>query len=166
MKLSEISWPIYKIRQYTALNTERGITYIETYHNSWLIDNKNLKGDTLGERRLRMDKEDLYPLSGVIFNISQLVHDKSQTRKYIDSSGELFTYKKERFYKVTCHKVLKIKPIEGQGYAIWAKGLHAPMQVRDMPLEKIQYVTVVNIKKGYFLYDIRTEACKDTRRKL
>lgn len=166
MNLRDIVWPIYKIREYNVLNTERGISYIETYTGSYIIDNKNLKGNSLAERRLRIDKDERYPLSEIIFNMSELAHDKSTTRKYIDSSGEIFSYKKEHFYKVTCHKVIKIKSVEGLGIVVWGKNLKAPVTVNNIPIEKIRYITVVNISGGYFLYDVRTQKCKDTKRKL
>ena len=56
MKLSEITFPIYRIRANLGIREESKITYITNMSNEeQIVDNKNLLGNTLGQRRLRIN---------------------------------------------------------------------------------------------------------------
>ena len=73
-----INFPIYPLRAYNNLAKIDGITYIDTYYSSYVLDNKNLEGATLAERRAR-SKEKLYPLNEKITDFKGLILSKYKT---------------------------------------------------------------------------------------
>ena len=67
-----------------------GILWIENQ----VLDDKNMKGDTLGVRRLQSPMKSIYPLKSMIKDIASLL--RHQGRYYIDTSGYFFTKEKTK----------------------------------------------------------------------
>ena len=62
LNLFDIQFPIYSItRTYKRIWVEMNVTYIETESGIYVLDNKNVEGDSLGKRRLRITN-DIYKL--------------------------------------------------------------------------------------------------------
>ena len=61
-----------------------------------VLDDRNMKGDTIGIRRLRSPMKSMYPLKYMVDDIPSLLNH--QGKHYIDNSGFFFT--KEKKHKV------------------------------------------------------------------
>ena len=70
-----------------------------------VLDDKNMKGDTLGKRRLASPMKSLYPLKSMLPDIASYL--KHQGQFYIDNNGYFFTKEKIHSVKLKYHKILK-----------------------------------------------------------
>lgn len=94
--LAEISFPVYKFRKYNSVKNDDGIVYVDTFYKTYIVDNTNLKGETLGERRLRVKTKEfpLYPFKVFYSSARELVLNSKTSDTYIDTKGRIFKYKK------------------------------------------------------------------------
>jgi hypothetical protein len=65
-----INWPLYEIRKYKNLWEDNNVLYITTDSNlEYIIDNKNIVGNTLGKRRLGLPSKGLYKLKKICYTL-------------------------------------------------------------------------------------------------
>lgn len=169
MLLTEIVYPIFPIRS-GKLYIENGIDYINTGIKVWTVDNKNLSGNTLAERRLRIEKEDRYYLTVSIFNLSQLLNYKKGIL-FIDSNGEIFKYKKTRYEKLAYYKVIGKTDIGGGTFALYTEEYTNPFYVSYNLFNKVYdyeeiYIGLLGYHGGQIVYELTTEKKKNARRKV
>ena len=138
LNLFDIHFPIYSItKTYRRIWSEMNVLYIETEYGIYVLDNKNIQGDTVGKRRLRI-KNDIYALykpRKVLYDITHLI--KSKDYIFMDTNGLVFKYKtKINFsYKTNCRNA----------YAI-------------------HYIGLLNSKYGYIPYELSEFYKEPTRR--
>lgn len=169
MKLADIKYPIFPIRSHDKLYKKDGIIYVDTHKNTWIVDNTNLKGNSLAMRRFRITK-DLYPLKPAIFTLAQLLRYKSTTHIFIDKFGKLFRYTKTKRCKLEYKKVLSYKYdentvafiVEDVNHPIYAdfKTLNLYKDMENLFLGLIWY------NNSWIFYDISTEKKKKTWKKI
>lgn len=167
--LKEIKFPVYRIRENLGIREESKITFVTNCSNEEkIIDNKNLVGDTLGLRRLRISKEYIYPLDKAIPNLQILLKYANHT--FIDTYGKVFTYKKgSKFYKLTYEKIIRVVEYhDGEGSAlVYAQGINYPFTVSYYPFVLYDaYIGLIHYKGGYIYYEVSKEKKKDTRIKI
>ena len=134
--------------------------------NVWqILDNKNLTGDTLAARRLRI-KEDKYNLSDAIFTFSQLLKYYKPGAKYIDHLGYIFTYRKTKKANLIYREILHVDYIIGRGLLLTVEGVSMPIAIpASSNIEG--YVGLLEYNGGYLLYDMPSKVKKkDTWRKI
>ena len=89
MIYDRLKFPIYPIHTDEILSVD-GLLWIEDQ----VLDDRNMKGDTLGLRRLQSPMKSMYPIKYMIQDIpSYLAH---QGKFYIDNSGYFFVKEKKR----------------------------------------------------------------------
>lgn len=168
MNLIDINFPIFPIRSYYKMYNEEGIIYVETYIKTWILDNTNLPYNSLAKRRLRINKP--YPLTGVIFNITQLI--KCKYKVFIDNKGKIFNYKKTKRitlkYKILSNYKINYKTNE---VACFTKDLPYPFYVSSTYFNKFKqfdnlYLGVLAYLGGHILYEITNEKKRDTWKKI
>ncbi len=168
MKLQDINFPIFPLRAYNKLYYEDNILYIETYYNNYIIDNKNLTGDTLAKRRLRLPAKNRYPLNLALFTIAQLV--KSKTKVFLDNYGNLIEYKRTKMVKICYKKIIRYKESDKGEVAIWMSNIPYPIYVSKYYMEQFRYkdlyAGILNYGGGYILFELSQEKKKDIRRKI
>lgn len=170
MLLTDINYPIFPIRGNRRVYIENGIDMVDTVVKTWQIDNKNLVGNTLAERRFGIEREDRYPLTVTIFNISQLLNYK-KSNKFIDSLGHIFKYKKTRYEKLTYHKVIGKTDIGEGVYAVYVEEYASPFYVSYALFNKVfdydtVYIGLLGYHGGQIVYELTTEKKENTRRKV
>jgi hypothetical protein len=167
MKLHEISWPIYHIGQHDKVYSEFNVDYVENRGKSFILDNKNLKGDTLGIRRLKI-KDDKYNFRATLFMISELiefVRNKTlHNRKFIDSRGCIFTYRKTKLYRLTCHKIKNVQKLKFYVYIKPYNSFASYKVPKSYWRDTYEYIYL--IKDINLLYDLSNNPIKDTWRKV
>tara|TARA_R100000656_G_scaffold96832_1_gene70301 strand:- start:1086 stop:1565 length:480 start_codon:yes stop_codon:yes gene_type:complete len=159
MTLDGIKFPVYVI----------GTEDIETVDNiifadGKVVDDKNMWGRTLGKRRLETDLPNLYSLRYMIKSKVGLI--KHRGYMYIDSEGNLFSYKKENFFPLKYHKIRKVD-MKDVVSLLWLNDINFPIEIERPPAEEYTWAGV--IYKGtvpWFFWEYSTEWKKDTRRKI
>tara|TARA_R110000772_G_scaffold66361_1_gene147873 strand:- start:68653 stop:69060 length:408 start_codon:yes stop_codon:yes gene_type:complete len=80
--------------------------------NGRLVDDRTVKGDTLGERRLRTPLKKKR-ISTYTADIISLIKGTQATETwYIDYYGDIFCYRKTRTERVICHRISKVTPMD------------------------------------------------------
>lgn len=170
MLLTEINYPIFPIRS-GKLYVKDGIDYINTGRNVWIIDNKNLQGKTLADRRFNIQIKERYPLTFTIFNISQLLN-YTKGNIFIDNLGNIFKYKKSRYEKLEYHKVIGKKGIGETTQALHIEAYPMPFYVNNALFNRVYeykedlYLGLLGYHGGHLIYDLSTEKKDTTRRKV
>jgi len=161
---SDIEFPIFTITStYKRIWDEFNIKYIETQNGIYILDNKNLKGDTLGERRLKITTGSRYIPRKAYYNITQLI--KSKTKTYIDNTGCVFTYRKTRTVPLKYYKVTDVVSTE-EGCILSFKGINFKLKTNCREAYEINYIGLLITNMGYILYDTSEEKKRDTIRKI
>jgi hypothetical protein len=151
MKLTDITFPVYCIKNYDTIITDEKIIYVEEDEYRKILDNKYLEGDTLGKRRLRIPKESRYNLKFCYIDFHQLL--KSKCKLFIDNNGILINYKKHYRAKLTYHRIEKSKQVENVGHIIFLEDLNIPLEVSSLVYNYQNYVGLLHYGNGYVVYE-------------
>ncbi|MCP3899132.1 MAG: hypothetical protein GY707_05295 [Desulfobacteraceae bacterium] len=170
MKITDIVWPIYYIGQHDEIYTEYNVTYLSNKERVFIIDNKNLSGDTIGKRRLKLRGEVLYKFKKTLFMFSELVDftrpKKVANRKFCDSRGNIFIYKKSKYVSLKCFPIHYVENFDTYKL-IRVKGTLQSFKVPNNYYNPAyQYLSALYFGKYYALYDLSIEAMKNTWRKV
>ena len=175
MNLTEIQWPVFRLGEHKPTEHEGVVFYSKEYAfidsdeskiGFRIVDDKNLEGDTLGSRRLklRIAEENIFPIRAAIYFLADLIKLAKQTTWFIDNAGKVFQYKKSTRAKLTAHKITKIFPGEGMGSIIEVQGI--PQRFKSMyhPKSEQAYAGILRWGLGYMLYGFYTEPFKPSYR--
>ena len=161
---SDINFPIFAITpSYKRIWDDLNVTYIELDTGVYILDNKNLSGNTLGERRLKIQTGLRYVPRKAYYNITQLIKSKNKT--YIDNTGCVFTYKKTRMVSLKYYKVMDVVSTE-EGCTLLIKGINFKIRTNCRDAYSIKFVGLLETEMGYILYDTSDVKEKDTYRKI
>jgi len=174
VNIRDIRWPIYAIGSDHIVSEDMNVIYVE--HNGALsiLDNKNLSGDSIGKRRLRIAKEELYHLKRTLFMFSELVeYTRTKTienRKFVDSSGIVFNYSKKERKKLIWRKVRSIENYNNY-VVLKVAGLLDTFELptnywKQFKDESEVYLGLIDFGRYYSIYDIDIVNRKDTWRKI
>ena len=161
--LSQIEYPVFRLK--SDIVTEDGITYATS--TGKILDNKNLAGITLCERRLKYGSEELAHTGQMLFNIGSLMQFKKGER-FIDSYGVIFKLAKYNVYPLTCHRIRSIENT-GDMYTSYLRleGTRIPVKYKGIFTPKVgNYARVIKYSGGYMFYDEVFEQMKKTTRKI
>lgn len=163
LSLFEVEFPIYSITSsYKKIWEDTNVLYIETPYNTYVLDNKNLPGDTVGKRRLQIHNSIVYQPRRVYYNIEQLLHSKDKI--YLDSLGRCFKYKKTEVVPLKYHKIKSVTRTDDG--CILELDILFPQKVNCRLAYGIKYVGILHTRYGYILYSFEEELQKDSRRKI
>ena len=164
MHLSDLQFPIYAIaKNYKRIWEDLNVLYIETDSGTYVLDNRNMEGDSLGARRLRLKGSDMFIPRKVYYNVSQLVH--SSYKDFIDNSGKVFKWKMSTNVPLKYHKVRKLVETDN-GCIIHLKDIEFPQLVNCRIAHVVKYVGVLHTNDGYIVYEYCEAQKKDTYRKI
>lgn len=155
---------MFKLRQYKKIENVDGIVYIHTYWNSYILDNTNLLGETLGVRRKSITSDNVYPFKSAIKTPRQLVLNAKTSDTYCDNTGRIFKYKKSKNCVVKCFKVANITQTGGK---LIISLVNFPVCfVVPLLVKNPKYVTVVHFGQYYILYSIENTFIKQFKVRL
>lgn len=174
MNISKIRWPIFAIGTDHDTFEEMNVTYVNHSGMVSILDNKNLSGDTLGKRRLRVSSDRLYKLKRTLFMFSELI-EYTRTklisdRKFVDSNGIVFNYLKKYNKKLIWREIRSVETFDS--YVILkVNGLTESFELPNNYWNKFKneekvYLGLLYLGKYYSIYDIDIVLRKDTWRKL
>ena len=137
-----------------------GILWVE----GQVLDDTNMKGNTIGIRRLKSPMNGMYPLKYMVDDIPSLL--KHQGKHYIDNSGFFFTKEKKHKVGLKYHKILRVEK-KTIASVLWIKDCPFPFTLKRPLPENASWAGVL-YKEGipWILYDISEEKKKDTWRKV
>jgi len=167
--LHNIEFPIYNITEnYIKIWEELNVVYILTNSGTYILDNKNLGGETLGERRLHINN-DLYIPRKTYYSVTQLI--RSNKTLFLDNKGNIFRYKKEKFVDLKYYKIKKIKEIINKDKlisecVITLQGIEYPIKINCNEAFEAKYVGLLHTDFGIVLYEYSAEKKTNTRRKI
>jgi hypothetical protein len=170
IKIQDIRFPCYALKCTDTPYVKNKVTYcIYLFNNKeYIIDNKNIAGNTLGSRRQKLDKEVLLPITISALNIVGFLklYRKTRLNYHIDTNGTIFKYKPSVTAKLESKEVVSAKySIDGINTMIYIKGRSAPFilpytsNILDYP-----YIYTVDIPGvGLLLWELLLEF-KETKR--
>jgi hypothetical protein len=167
LNLFELSFPLYSItRSYKRIWREMNVLYIETDSGIYILDNKNLAGDTVGKRRLQIktDYYKVYVPRKVVYNVMQLLHSKEKV--FMDTDGIIFKYKKTEYFSLRYHKVDSVIESKDGNCILEIPKIDFSYKTSCRNAYGILYVGILHTKYGHIPYDFSEVKKKDTRRKI
>ena len=171
MKFEEICWPVYSLGSINP-QEENGVLFIRYIEEDKLvtkiIDDKSIEGGSLAKRRLILSFNPsihLFKIKYSLFFLGDLIKMSKTSRWFIDSSGELFKYKKSRMAPLICKKITRVMKGLGNSFIeVEGRVQRFPILFHPKPEEK--YAGLLKINNGYQLYGIYKEPFDNTVRKI
>ena len=177
IQLQTINWPVFRLGERQPLQHDGVAYYSSEYiedtdselvvsHTLRVVDDCNLTGATLGKRRLelKLSGTDVFPLRTAVYFLADLVKLAKSTTWWIDSSGQIFQYKKSTRAKLTTHKITQVLPAGGLGCVIEVEGLVTRFKSISRPQPQQQYAAVLSFNKVVLLYGFIDAPIKETWR--
>lgn len=175
MKLEEIIWPVFQLKSEQPLSSQGVSGYLkhmldteelDIYSNILVIDDKNITGDTLGVRRLKLMLEgvSLYPLTKAIYMLGDLIRlTKGRKSWSIDNSGKVFNYIKTFRAPLSCHKILQVLRVSSGGYILELEGIGERFKILN-EVKDCKYAGIITINRRKILYGLYIDKFKKTYR--
>lgn len=177
MKLETINWPVYLLKYgKPPITFDKVSAYIsnsvsvdseELNYDILIIDDKNIVGNTLGERRLRLRAKgdvNLYPLRRAIYMVGDLIRLTTGRKSWaIDSNGIVFNYVKTIRAPLTCHKILKVLRVSTGGYSLEVEGIQERFKILN-EVKDCKYAGIISYNRKKILYGLYEEKFKKTNR--
>ena len=159
MIYDKITFPIFVVHSDEIIFVD-GILWI----GNEVLDDTNMKGKTLGLRRLQSPMNSIYPLKSMIKNIRALLDH--QGKYYIDSTGRFFRQIKTTKVVLKYHKILRIEK-KDIASVMWVKDCPYPFTL-DRPLTEGESWAGLLYRKGlpWLLYDTSNKKKKNSWRKI
>jgi len=129
-----------------------------------VVDDKNMEGRTMGQRRMQSAHKDLLVMRKMITGYNGLL--KQGTKYFIDNVGKPFIYDKTKFAQL---KYLKIKKVEQREVVsvITVEGHNAPFTVPRPPTPEMEWAGVLHLYGlPWVLYEYSETKLKDTKKKV
>ncbi len=159
MEADRIQFPVFVIHTDNVEEID-GITWIDDQ----VLDDKNMSGETLGQRRIQTPMKSIYPLKYMIEDIVGVL--KHRGKNFIDSSGYVFTYEKTDTLKIKYHKILR-KVKKGVCAVIWLKDCPFAFTEKSSPPAEMTWAGVLYRNDiPWKIYEYSNKKEKDTWRKV
>lgn len=177
MNLQEIDWPVFRLSDRPPI-VEGDVIYFRSEYADRddaslssrvrLVDNKSIQKSTLGRRRLELQAHGvpLYHIGRAVYFLSDLLKIAKATTWFIDSSGNLFQFKKTKRVLLTCKKITQVLPGQVTGSVIEVEGLAQRFKSMYAPKPEQTYAGFLKLGVGYIFYGFYSEPFKDSWRKV
>lgn len=153
--ITNIKFPIYALPNDNWQCVD-GLLFLDNQ----ILDDTNVKGESLGLRRLKTPFKSLFPLKKGSMELQFLLKHKH----FIDSHGTVFTYEKTRFHELNYYKIKSVE-LKETGSLVWFYGVSFPFELPRPPPDKAAYARILHLNKiPWLIYDFAFEKGKDTRR--
>ena len=125
MIYDKIKFPLFVVHTDNIIKSD-GLLWVDDK----ILDDTNMKGKTLGLRRLQSPMKSIYPLKYMIKDIPAYL--KHQGKHYIDSVGYFFTKEKGYSAELKYHKIIRVDK-KAVASVLWIKDCPFPFTL-DRPL--------------------------------
>lgn len=157
----DIHWPVWTIRQHEIISgglitDARGTRRLDLEDKSIPFTKRRLIAKEMRDYKL-------YPLRRPFWDFKSLL--ASGFTKFIDYKGNIFNYKKEKYYPLIYRKIIWRKYTE-DSTIFGLKDINTPFEIKGKLNLEAFYAGVLKVGRGYLLYEMTNEKLKNTRRKL
>lgn len=129
-----------------------------------VVDDRNMKGDTLGVRRLQTSYPAMFPLKRQIDSFNGLLKQNQKT--FIDSKGRPFIYEKSTWCTLQYSRIKK-KELRDEYCLLWLENTSTPFSVPRPPEASMAFAGVLYLSGlPWILYEYSDSRKKKTRRKV
>lgn len=157
MKLWQIKFPVYVLHS-DEIEERDGLLFCDTQ----IVDDKNMSGSTLGQRRLQTPHKNLYNLKYMIEDFSDLI--KHRGKFFIDTKGKFFRYTKSKKADIKYKKIIRVEK-KDIITLIWVESIPFPFEEKRPQIAS--YVGIAYIDgTPSFIYEYTNAKKKDTWRKI
>jgi len=137
-----------------------GILFLE----SFIIDDTNMPGNSLGLRRLQTPHENLLPIKRSVNDLPALLKQKSKF--FIDSSGAVFSYEKTIYCSLKYYRIKEIVKQETSSL-LKIQGINSPFIIIRPPEPDRYWVGILHLGTlPWMIYEYSRHKKPDTRRKV
>tara|TARA_R110001592_G_scaffold301737_1_gene573155 strand:+ start:298 stop:777 length:480 start_codon:yes stop_codon:yes gene_type:complete len=159
MIYDNITFPVFPVHTDEIILLD-GLLWIENQ----VLDDTNMKGKTLGIRRLQSPMKSIYPIKYMLKDIPTYLNH--QGKFYIDNVGRFFTKNKRHNLPLKYHKILRVEK-KIIATVLWIKDCPFPFTL-ERPLSASHTWAGVLYREGipWILYDVSQNKLKDTWRKV
>ena len=159
MNYDNIEFPVFVLHT-DNIELIDGILWIDNQ----LLDDLNMKGDTLGKRRLQSPMKSIYPLKYMLNDVREyLIH---QGKYYIDTKGFFWTKEKTKTVPLIYHKIMRVeqKDIVSK---LWLSNCPSPFTLaRPLP-KSVSWAGVLYLDEHpWVIYEFSERRKKTTWRKI
>lgn len=159
--IRNVKFPLYSVPS-NNFDVIDGVCFVDGF----AIDDLNMKGESIGVRRLQSRRSDLYKLKSPINTLGELIRTKKN--HFISSDGKMFTYEKTGFQQLKYH-VIKKFDLRDTFTFLHVQGISVPFELSRPPANR-QLISWVRILyyKGYpwMVYDYSHKSGKNSRIKV
>lgn len=154
-----LNFPLFSIRNITNIREDGPLTIIDTYRDSYILDDSSLDSDCFLTRRvLMLDKQyahGIYRLGGAFTNLIQVnrYYRAKRLNKFVDANGKILTYLPKANTKVTWKKAKCIPSADGSHYIAICKGEPYHFIVKDI----YKYLALITFQGARHIYDVSME---------
>ena len=159
MIYDRIEFPVFTIHSDDVVLSD-GLLWIENK----VLDDTNMRGESLGVRRLQSPMKSIYPLKYMVKNTADLL--RHQGKHYIDNTGFVFTKEKNTVSKLKYHKIIRIDK-KNVVSLLWIKDCPFPFELERPLVEGETWAGMLyrnNIP--WLLYSTSSKKEKDSWRKI
>jgi len=164
LNVYDITFPIFKLPDFRRIWEDTNVLYIETESGVYILDNKNLDGDTLGKRRIRISSEYKCRLQKAYYTISQMI--KSNKKHFIDSTGRPFNYKKTTRVPLKYYKVTEVSTAKDGECILHVPKINFMYKINCRMAYTIEYIGILLTPLGNLIYEFSDCKKPDTYRKI
>jgi len=157
--LNRIAFPAFPLPS-SNWEEQDGLLFLENK----LLDDRNMKGKTLGKRRLQTPFKELFPLKAAATNPTGLI--KHGQSAFIDNEGKTFLYEKTHSSSLKYYKIRKVEH-KNSASVVWLKGVNFPFKIPRPPHADTSWAGVLHLGGiPWMLYEYSEFKKSDTRRKV
>lgn len=158
--LKNIRFPVYPLSKSVNVKRDEELLIVGTSTGKeYILDDKSIKMDSLGRRRLHIDQESLYPLKRAVYTIGDFLLYTKLYKTFIDSNGKLFNYEAKTKVPLIYRKILDTQPYKG-GTMLSIESVHCPIFYYRPIIAKKEYAALLYIEKGYVLLGVTDSPSK------
>lgn len=157
--INKVCFPVYTIPK----TPELGFIDGKLLCNGRVLDDRNLPGETLGQRRVHLNPQTKAPIQYTINSIVELVKFRNNYN-FIDNKGRPFVYNKS--VNVTI-KYKKIKRVDRKTTAsvLYVEGCNHGITIPRPPIPTMKYAGIIFYKGApVTLYEYSSEPLDDINR--
>ena len=164
--LKNIRFPVYPLSNSITTHREENSILVQTSGGKeYILDDTSIKAESLGGRRLHIDKKRLYPLKRGIYTVGDFLLYTKIYKKFIDSNGKLIKYKSNTVVPLIYKKIISKIPYNS-GMMLFLDKIHCPIYYhRQVPPGK-NYVALLYIEKGFVLLGVTDKPSNRTTLKI
>ena len=175
MKLSEITFPVFQISKHikvTTIDKSIVVLYKDTLEDDLVIkyiDDLTINSPTIGTRRLQilLRGDKLFKLTDAVYYLADMLKLCKISNRFIDSSGNMFTYKKGQKASLIFKAIDNIIPVATGGSIITIKGSMQRYKTLGRVTTESKYAGLLEVSPfNYILYGVYPTKGIDTWRKI